>query len=62
MEIYGTPIRQRCPRCGDDMMRMYRQRCGSSSWNYVWFCLSCRHEVVMPEEPEPTNADRGVGE
>lgn len=47
-----TRLRQPCPRCNDDMMRMYRQRRGTNSWDYVWFCLTCRHEVVIPDEGE----------
>lgn len=44
------PIRQRCPRCGDDMLCMYRKRLTSDEWEWVWFCLTCRHEVVIPDE------------
>lgn len=45
-----TNLRQRCPRCGDDMLCMYRKRATSSTWEWVWFCVTCRHEVTIPDE------------
>lgn len=41
---------QQCPRCKDDMLRMYRQRSGTDRWDHVWLCLTCRFEVVIPDE------------
>lgn len=41
---------RRCPRCGDDMLRMYRRRRSADVWEWVWLCLTCRKEVIVLDE------------
>ena len=58
VDFYFKPIRfggnatERCPHCGDDMIRLRRERTGSHSWTWVWMCLTCRRETRVKEKTE----------
>lgn len=44
--------RQKCPGCHSDMMFMRKYQTGARRWGDVWFCMTCRRELVVDEDEQ----------
>lgn len=44
--------RQKCPGCHSDMMFMHKYQTGARRWGDVWFCMTCKRELVVDEDEQ----------